>query len=42
VNRLAPLVYSSEGEKIREQLWKETKAEFTFIDMDKIVEELKA
>lgn len=39
---MAPLVYSSEGEKIREQLWKETKAEFTFIDMDKIVEELKA
>lgn len=40
-NRKAPLVYSSEGDKITERLWKETKAEFSFIDLDKVVQGLR-
>lgn len=42
MNSMAPLVYSTEGEKVTEKLWKETKAEFSFIDFDKVVGGLKA
>lgn len=42
LDRKAPLVYSAEGEKVTEKLWKETKEEFSFIDFDEIIDGLKA
>jgi len=37
VYRLAPIVYTAEGKKISEQLWKETKEELAFANVDKIL-----
>jgi hypothetical protein len=37
---MAPLVYSSEGEDIRSELWKETMAELSFAQVDTILKEI--
>lgn len=37
---MAPLVYSSEGQEIRSELWKETMAELSFAQVDTILQEI--
>jgi hypothetical protein len=37
---MAPLVYSSEGQEIGDQLWKETMAELSFAQVDTILKEI--
>jgi hypothetical protein len=37
---MAPLVYSSEGQEIGDQLWRETVAELSFARVDTILKEL--
>jgi hypothetical protein len=37
---MAPLVYSSEGQEIGDQLWKETMTELSFAEVDTIMKEL--
>ncbi|EMD85894.1 hypothetical protein COCC4DRAFT_146667 [Bipolaris maydis ATCC 48331] len=37
---MAPLVYSSEGQDIRDQLWKETMAELSFAQVETILKEI--
>ncbi len=39
--RFAAFVYTPEGEAIREQLWKETMAEFEFAEIQKKLDGLK-
>jgi hypothetical protein len=34
---LAPIIYTAEGEKISEQLWKETKEELAFANVEEIL-----
>lgn len=34
---LAPIIYSEEGKKISEQLWKETSEELAFANVDEIL-----
>jgi hypothetical protein len=35
--RLAPIIYSAEGKKISDQLWKETKEELAFANVEEIL-----
>jgi hypothetical protein len=37
---MAPLVYSSEGQEIGDQLWKETMTELSFAQVDTILKEI--
>lgn len=37
---MAPLVYSSEGQEIISELWKETMAELSFAQVDTILQEM--
>jgi hypothetical protein len=37
---MAPLVYSSEGQEIGDQLWEETMAELSFAQVDRILKEI--
>lgn len=37
---LAPIIYTPKGEKIAEQLWKETMAEFAFAKPENILKEV--
>ncbi|USP78043.1 hypothetical protein yc1106_05317 [Curvularia clavata] len=39
---MAPLVYSSEGQVIIDQLWKETVVELSFAQVDKIIKDISA
>jgi hypothetical protein len=39
--RFAAFVYTPEGEAIREQLWKETMAEFEFAGVQEILDSMK-
>lgn len=34
---MAPIIYTAEGETLKEQIWEETLAEFSFADMEGIV-----
>ena len=34
---MAPIIYTTEGEALKEQIWQETLTEFTFADMEGIV-----
>lgn len=40
VGRMAPLVYSREGELVREKLWEETMEELSFANVAEIVKQL--
>ena len=37
IYRLAPIIYSEEGKKISEQLWKETMEELAFAKVEEII-----
>jgi hypothetical protein len=37
VDRLAPIIYTAEGKKISEQLWKETIEELAFANVEEIL-----
>ncbi|GAP85196.1 putative short-chain dehydrogenase reductase family protein [Rosellinia necatrix] len=37
---MAPIIYTENGKKIREQLWKETMAEFSFVDAENILKDV--
>lgn len=39
--RMSPILYSDEGQRISEQLWKETIAEFSFARAEEILKEVK-
>jgi hypothetical protein len=39
---MAPIVYTTEGSKISEKLWKETMAEFSFAGVEDILKELQS
>jgi hypothetical protein len=36
------MIYTEEGKKIKEQLWKETMAEFAFVDAEQLWKETMA
>ena len=40
--RLAPIIYTSDGAKISQQLWKETMTELAFAGAEGIVEGLRS
>jgi hypothetical protein len=40
-NRFPSFVFTAEGETAREQLWKETMAEFEFAGVQKILDDMK-
>ena len=35
---MAPIIYTDDGKKVSQQLWKETMAELAFADVEKIVQ----
>ena len=37
---MAPIIYTDEGRRISEQLWKETMAEFSFAKVEDIINEI--
>ncbi|KAI8944148.1 hypothetical protein F4801DRAFT_572704 [Xylaria longipes] len=37
---MAPIIYTEEGKKIKEQLWKETIAEFSMVNAEKILQDI--
>jgi len=39
---MATMVYTPEGKRISEQLWKETMIEFSFVDAESILKSLLA
>ncbi|KAI1208145.1 NAD(P)-binding protein [Annulohypoxylon truncatum] len=41
VKPMAPIIYTAEGERIRDQLWKETMAEFSFAGAEDIIKDIR-
>lgn len=37
---MAPIVYTNEGRKVSEQLWKETIAELSFANVEEILKDI--